>query len=170
MGAIRTAPPDRRSGERRKNIDTADNVTEPMVYEKQPENTANHSRSLQAPKPKPRDRTSNTSTVSNQSRSNRPERKRHDTGGSQQMPLLGSGTSTDLSEMSRIVNDPLAISDISTHSGNHLLNAPSDNYNKNISAAAVPVPAQRTKRQQQRKSSVKIENNEYFDDRRESVT
>ena len=157
MGALRTGPRNGRSGEQR-GIGDSDNSDKEQTL------TAEDTGNVQAPKPKPRDRTN--STTSNQTRSNRPERKRHDTDGSQQLLLLGSGTSTDLSDMSKIVNEPLSVSDISTHSGNHLLNNP-DSHKNTVTA---PVPAQRTKRQQRKSNIAKIESREGTEGRRESVT
>ena len=159
MGALRTGPRNGRSGEQR-GIGDRDNS------DKEQPLTAEDTGNVQAPKPKPRDRTNSTSTTSNQTRSNRPERKRHDTDGSQQLLLLGSGTSTDLSDMTKIVNEPLSVSDISTHSGNHLLNNP-DSHKNTVTA---PVPAQRTKRQQRKSNIAKIESRKGTEDRRESVT
>ena len=161
MGALRTGLLNGRPGEgEQRGNGYSDNSDK-----KQPLN-AEDSGNVQAPKPKPRDRASSTSTISNQTRSNRPERKRHDTSGSQQLLLLGSDTSTDLSDMSKMVNEPLSVSDISTHSGNHLLNNPDSHKN----TASAPVPAQRTKRKQRKSDVVKIEGREGKEDRRESVT
>ena len=158
MGAMRKGSRDRRPGEQRQTADSDNSDKEQFSV------TAEDRGHIEAPKPKPRERSSTAPTNSNKTRPNRPERKRHDTGGSQQL-LLGSGTSTDLSDVSKITNEPLSVSDISTHSANHLLNN-LDNYND---TSPVPVQAQKTKRQ--RKSDViKIESREGMDDRRESVT